>query len=60
MDAGVQQTRTETKFEEGDGHLGQLTNNLDIRLEGKKLKQGDSFVFFGGGSKTVNCACMRV
>ena len=31
-------------------HIGHQREELDIELEGKKLTQGDSFVYLGGGS----------
>ena len=31
-------------------HIGHQKEELDIELEGKKLTQGNSFVYIGGGS----------
>ena len=30
-------------------HIGHQSEELDIELEGKKVTQGDSFVYLGGG-----------
>ena len=42
-------------------HIGHQSEDLDIELEGKKLTQGDSFVYLGvcGDGKTVREVCRR-
>ena len=34
--------------EDGSAHIGHHREELDTELEGKKLTQGDSFVYLGG------------
>ena len=36
------------KQEDGSAHIGHHREELDTELEGKKLTQGDSFVYLGG------------
>ena len=49
MEQVVYQTRLKINLENTEVlHIGHQREELDIELEGKKLTQGDSFVFLGG------------
>ena len=49
MEHYVQQTRTGSKFGEDSGNVSEAEKKeLEIHLDGKKLKQRDSFVYLGG------------
>ena len=49
MEEHLWQTWTESKSREDGGALCRAAEkNLDIRLDGKKLKQRDNFVYVGG------------
>ena len=50
MKWAVYQTRAENERREDGGaaHIGHHREELDIELDGKKLTQGDSFVYLGG------------
>ena len=49
LEGNLWQTWTESKSREDGGVLGRAAKkDLDIRLDGKKLNQQDSFIYLGG------------